>query len=61
MHRCDIGTLHIGEHMLDRLPENLVSYHNILLVAGGNTYPLCGETVKSKLGDRVEAARLAGR
>ena len=58
VHRCDIGTLRIGEHMLDRLPEDLAGYHNILLVADGNTYPLCGETVKSKLGDRVEAVHV---
>ena len=53
-HRCDIATVEIGKGALDTLPCATEGYHHILLVADGNTYPLCAERVKTLLGERVE-------
>ena len=52
-HRCDIEVLKIGVGVLDLLPE-LIAHQHILLVADSNTYPLCGERVKSLLGKRLD-------
>ena len=53
-HRCDIPKLEIGEGVLDKLPEFLSDKNNILLVADSNTYPLCGDRVKSLLGEKLK-------
>lgn len=53
-HRCDIEKLEIGEGVLSKLPELLNDKHNILLVADSNTYPLCGDSVKTLLGEKLE-------
>ncbi|MBQ8345427.1 MAG: hypothetical protein IJY42_04075, partial [Clostridia bacterium] len=45
-HRCDIEALRIGEGVLEELPR-LISHRAIVLVADGNTYPLCGDRVRS--------------
>ena len=54
-HRCDIPKLEIGEGAINRLPEFLADKNSIVLVADSNTYPLCGEKVKSLLGKKLEA------
>ena len=53
-HRCDIPKLEIGQGVLEKLPELLKDKDNILLVADSNTYPLCGEKVKTLLGKKLE-------
>ena len=53
-HRCDIPKLEIGEGVLKKLPELLKNKNNILLVTDSNTYPLCGDRVKSLLGEKLE-------
>ena len=52
-HRCDIETLRIGQGVLDEL-ATLIPHKHILLVADGNTYPLCGDRVRRLLGERVQ-------
>lgn len=52
-HRCDIGFLEIGVGAIEKLPEAVKNYKKILLVADSNTYPLCGERVKTLLGDKL--------
>ena len=52
-HRCDIACIEIGKRALDRLTAAAADYQNVLLVADGNTYPLCGERVKTLLGDKL--------
>ena len=52
-HRCDIACIEIGKRALDRLTAATADYQNVLLVADGNTYPLCGERVKTLLGDKL--------
>ena len=54
IHRCDIGAVEIGEAALEKLPEKVLKYHHILLVADKNTYPLCGERVVKLLGGKME-------
>lgn len=51
-HRCDIAAVEIGRDALLALPAVTARYTDILLVADGNTYPLCGERVKNLLGAR---------
>ena len=53
-HRCDIATVKIGRGALDALPKAVAGYRHILLVADGNTYPLCGERVKVMLSEKIE-------
>ena len=53
-HRCNIEKLEIGEGVLNKLPELLKEKNNILLVADSNTYPLCGDKVKTLLGEKLE-------
>ena len=53
-HRCDIATVTIGKDALADLPRATERYHRILLVADGNTYPLCGERVRGLLGEKIE-------
>lgn len=57
-HRCDISTLEIGEGVLDKLTYALEAYKSILLVADGNTYPICGERVAGLLGNKLSAVCL---
>ena len=53
-HRCDIEALRIGKGVLEELPA-LIPHRHILLVADANTYPLCGERVRTLLGERIES------
>ena len=52
-HRCDIAVVKIGRDALEGLQGAISRYRRILLVADGNTYPLCGERVKELLGERL--------
>ena len=54
-HRCDIDTVDIGTGAIDRLPESVKCYKNILLVADSNTYAVCGDRVCDLLGEKVDA------
>ena len=54
VHRCDIGAVEIGEGALEKLPEKVLKYRHVLLVADQNTYPLCGERVTKLLGGKME-------
>ena len=58
VHRCDIATLAIGIGALDALASAVENYHNVLLVADGNTYPLCGERVRAILGEKLDGVCL---
>ena len=53
-HRCDIATVEIGKGALECLPHATEQYGNILLVADGNTAPLCADRVKALLGTKLE-------
>ena len=52
-HRCDIACVEIGKDALRALPGAIATYRSVLLVADGNTYPLCGDRVKTMLGNRL--------
>ena len=52
-HKCPIDYVIISETALDSLNEITEEYKNILLVADKNTYAVCGENVKEKLGAKV--------
>ncbi len=54
VHRCDIASVIICQGAIDQLPKAVEKYNNILLIADNNTYPLCGDKVKSVLKDKVE-------
>lgn len=58
IHRCDIGTVEIGTGALNALAQATALYKSILLVADGNTYPLCGERVKALLGQKITSVCL---
>lgn len=53
VHRCDIAVVEIGKDALETLPRATARYRRILLVADGNTYPLCGERIRGLLGERL--------
>jgi glycerol-1-phosphate dehydrogenase [NAD(P)+] len=53
-HRCDIDLVDIGRGAIERLPESVKNYENILLVADSNTYAVCGERVLGLLGEKVK-------
>lgn len=57
-HRCDIGILEIGTGALEKLPFAVKKYRSVLLVADGNTFPLCGERVKTFLGKKLSSVCL---
>ena len=52
-HRCPIDYVIISENAFDHIPEITVEYKSILLVADRNTYAVCGDPVKEKLGGRL--------
>ena len=54
IHRCDIDLVDIGRGAIERLPESMKNFENILLVADSNTFAVCGERVRGLLGDRAE-------
>ena len=53
VHRCNISAVEIGKGALNALPGALNDYKNVLLVADANTYPLCADTVKELVGDKI--------
>ncbi len=55
IHRCDIGTVEIGQGILGRLPT-LTDAAHILLLSDANTDAVCGDRVRALLGDRIETA-----
>ena len=57
-HRCDIDLVDIGRGAIERLPESVNKFENILLVADSNTYAVCGERVSALLGDKIKNACL---
>ena len=48
-HPCDIRYVEIGDGVLEKLSEICAPYQSILLIADGNTYPLCGDEIKGML------------
>ena len=61
VHTCDIRFVEIGDNALERLPEVCAEFSRILLVADGNTYPLCGDRVKTLLGEKIAAEQIFGQ
>ena len=53
-HRCDIDLVDIGRGAVERLPESVKNFENILLVADSNTYAVCGERVSNLLGTKIK-------
>ena len=60
-HTCDVRALEIGNGAIQKLPEICRDFSNILLVADGNTYPLCGDEIKKLLGDRITSEKIFGK
>ena len=59
-HLCDIHAVCIADDALQKLPEITADFAHILLVADGNTYPLCGDRVAAQLGKKLENSVLFG-
>ncbi len=55
-HNCPIKAIRIGAGALDALPEVLDGYRHILLVSDDNTDAVCGDRVRTLLGDAVETS-----
>ncbi len=53
-HHCDIKAVLIGSGVLKEIGRLLEPYSHILLVADRNTYGVCGDTVRTQLGDKLE-------
>ena len=53
-HRCDIDLVDIGRGAIERLPESVNKFENILLVADSNTYAVCGERVSNLIGTKIK-------
>ena len=60
-HPCDIRYVEIGDGVLEKLPEICAPYQRILLIADGNTYPLCGDRIKALLGAKVTSEKIFGK
>ena len=54
-HYCPIKYLVIEEGALNKIPELVGEYSNILLVADVNTYRVCGEAVEKLIKDKIES------
>lgn len=54
IHSCDIKAVFIGPGVLGKIKEVTEDYRHILLVADQNTYQVCGERVKARLGGKLE-------
>lgn len=54
IHSCDIKAVFIGPGVLGKIKEVTENYRHILLVADKNTYGVCGERVKARLGGNLE-------
>lgn len=55
-HDCPIRFIRIGAGALSSLPEVLAGYRRILLIADDNTDAVCGDRVRTFLGDAIEAS-----
>lgn len=60
-HICDIHYVEIGNGVLEKLTEICAPFNRILLVADGNTYPLCGNRVEEILGAKIAAKQIFGK
>lgn len=60
-HTCDIRYTEIGDGALEHLPKICADFSRILLIADGNTEPLCGDRVRSLLGNKLEGECLFGK
>ncbi len=59
-HPCDIRYVELGDTVLNKLPKICAPFSHIMLVADGNTYPLCGDLVKQFLGEKIESETIFG-
>lgn len=55
-HACPIRAIRIGADALLSLPEVFGEYHRIVVVSDENTDAVCGDRVRSCLGDSVEVS-----
>ena len=59
-HPCDIHYVEIGEGVLEKLSEICAPFSRIHLIADGNTYPLCGDRVKTVLDGKIVSEMIFG-
>ena len=59
-HTCDIHDVRIGDGAIDGLVDICAPFSRILLVADGNTYPLCGEKTEQLLQGKLVGKALFG-
>jgi len=52
-HRCDIEDLYIGQGALSHLSDVIKKYNNIMLISDKNTDAICGDKVRSIIGDKL--------
>ena len=60
-HDCDIHYVEIGNGVLEKLTEICAPFSRILLIADGNTYPLCGQRVEEILGEKIASKQIFGK
>ncbi len=60
-HCCDIHHVEIGDGVINKLPEICAPFSHIVLVADGNTYPLCGEKIEQLLGEKICGKQIFGK
>ncbi len=54
IHSCDIKTVLIGSGVLSCIHSLVEQYYHILLVADNRTYTVCGDAVRSQMGDKLK-------
>lgn len=60
-HLCDIRFVEIGDGVLEKLGEICADFSRIVLVADGNTEPLCGKKVRATLGKKIVGEQIFGK
>ncbi|MBO4309003.1 MAG: sn-glycerol-1-phosphate dehydrogenase [Clostridia bacterium] len=60
-HSCDIRFVEIGDGVLAKLGEICSDFSRIVLVADGNTDPLCGKEVRAALGGKIVGEQIFGK
>ena len=60
-HPCDIRYVELCKSVLEKLPEICADFSHILLVADGNTYPLCGARVEEILKAKITSKMIFGK
>lgn len=60
-HTCPISYVFIENGALSHLPEICREYSHIVLVADGNTFPLCGEEAQTLLGEKIASRMIFGK